>query len=92
MTQHSRRRLFRHFTALSRIACGAAMALLFLPPAARGGAGADELLRADDYAHYVRNFNAMEPEGVVKLIPNAQAWDWMVANIPLFDCPAKQFE
>src|SRR5262245_52226188 len=34
----------------------------------------------------------MEPETVVNLIPNDKAWDWMVANVPLFDCPNKQLE
>jgi hypothetical protein len=50
------------------------------------------VLKPEAYSHYVENFNAMEPEGVVNLIPNAAAWDWIVANAPLFDCPSKQFE
>ena len=50
------------------------------------------MLDPADYAHYVRNFNAMGPETVVNQIPDAKAWDWMVANVPLFDCPAKQLE
>lgn len=45
------------------------------------------VLRPADYAHYVERFNTMEPEGVVNLIPNAAAADWMWRNIPLFDCP-----
>jgi len=56
-------------------------------------ARADErVLDPADYAHYVRNFNAMEPEMVVNLIPDAQSWEWMTANVPLLDCPAKQLE
>src|SRR5436190_5034731 len=56
-------------------------------------ARADErVLDPADYAHYVRNFNAMEPETVVNLIPDAQSWEWMTANVPLLDCPAKQLE
>lgn len=54
------------------------------------GAG---VLNANDYAHYVDYFNTMEPEepnyGIVR---NPQAWDWMVANIPLFDCPDNWFQ
>lgn len=42
--------------------------------------------------HYVENFNRMEDEPVVNLVPNAQSWRWMVDNVPLFDCPAKRFE
>ena len=45
------------------------------------------LLNPDHFRHHVDYFNAMEPEGVVNLIPNAQAWDWMVENVPLFACP-----
>ena len=51
------------------------------------------LLDAADYAHYVENFNAMEPEEPTPgIIRNTQAWAWMVENCPLFDCPAKRFE
>ena len=45
-----------------------------------------------DYAHYVENFNKMEPETAINLIPNDQAWQWMTGNVPLLDCPAKQLE
>jgi hypothetical protein len=49
-------------------------------------------LKADDYRHYVDYFNTMEDENIVQAIPNAQAWEWMQLNVPLFDCPQKQFE
>lgn len=45
------------------------------------------VLRPDLLNEYVERFNAMEPEGVVNLVPNAQAAEWMQRNIPLFDCP-----
>ncbi len=50
------------------------------------------VLKYDDYKHYVDYFNGMEDENIVQAIPNAQASDWMKANIPLFDCPQKNFE
>jgi hypothetical protein len=50
------------------------------------------VLKPEDFAHYVRTFNAMEAEGVVNLIPDAEAWPWIVANAPLFDCPAGELE
>ena len=34
----------------------------------------------------------MEDENIVQAIPNAQASEWMKENIPLFDCPQKNFE
>jgi hypothetical protein len=50
------------------------------------------LLNADNYAGFVDYFNRMEDENKVQAIPNAQAWDWMKANIPLFDCPQANFQ
>jgi hypothetical protein len=50
------------------------------------------VLDAGDYRHYVENFNRMEDEPVKNLIPNARAWEWIAANVPLFDCPSKRFE
>ncbi|MBS1512866.1 MAG: glycoside hydrolase [Bacteroidetes bacterium] len=50
------------------------------------------ILKADDYKHYVERFNTMEDENVKQAIPNDSAWDWMKANIPLFECPQKDFE
>lgn len=54
--------------------------------------GATALLRYDDFAHYAERFNAMEDENISQAIPNAEASEWMRANIPLFECPDKQFE
>lgn len=54
--------------------------------------GTAAFLNIADYKHYVDYFNTMEDENIVQAIPNAKAWDWMQENIPLFDCPQKQFE
>jgi hypothetical protein len=69
--------------------CCCALVALGLQTSVRGQT---MILDPSDYAHYVDDFNAMEDETVVNLIPNAQAWDWMVANVPLFDCPSARFE
>ncbi|MBR1687395.1 MAG: exo-alpha-sialidase [Prevotella sp.] len=50
------------------------------------------LLRYDDYRHYVDHFNTMEDENIRQAIPNADAWQWMTENVPLFDCPQQDFE
>jgi len=42
--------------------------------------------------HYVEAFNRSDAEAVVNLIPNAKAWDWMVEQVPLFECPDKELE
>ncbi len=54
--------------------------------------GTAALLKYGDYKHYVDYFNTMEDETIVQTIPNAQAWEWMQQNVPLFDCPQKSFE
>ena len=50
------------------------------------------VLKAENYRHHVEHFNRMEDENKVNAIPNAQSWDWMKANIPLFDCPQDNFQ
>ena len=54
--------------------------------------GTAAFLRYDDYKHYVDYFNTMEDENIVQAIPNEKAWKWMTQNVPLFDCPNKDFE
>ena len=50
------------------------------------------VLKANSFKHYVDYFNNMEDENIVQAIPNAQSWDWMQKNIPLFECPQQNFE
>jgi len=54
--------------------------------------GTPAFLKYDDYKHYVDYFNTMEDETIVQAIPNSKAWEWMTQNVPLFDCPNKDFE
>jgi hypothetical protein len=49
-------------------------------------------LDPDDYAHYVAGFNSLDRTPIENLVPNAEAWDWIVANVPLFDCPDEQIK
>lgn len=50
------------------------------------------ILKHEDYKHYIDYFNAMEDEPIVQAIPNKASWQWMQQNIPLFNCPQKEFE
>ena len=50
------------------------------------------ILNADNYKWHVDYFNRMEDENVINAIPNAESWEWMKANIPLFECPQANFE
>mgnify|MGYP003575253451 FL=1 len=54
-------------------------------------AKAQEKLR-EKLQTYVREFNANDSEAVVNNIPNKDAYDWMLTNIPLLDCPDKEIE
>jgi hypothetical protein len=75
----------RPMTALATcrwMACLAVL-MLWLPAAS----AADRIIRPDDVRHYVDSFNANDPERIVNVIPNAQSWDWMVKNVPMFVCP-----
>ncbi len=68
-----------------------------MPTQSRGhGTRADAtplaILKADDFRHYVTEFNAIGPEEVVNAVPDAQAWDWLTANAPFFACPDAELE
>lgn len=55
-------------------------------------AGRLAVLRADDFRHFVFDFNTIGPEDVVNAVPDAQAWDWLAANVPFFACPDSELE
>jgi hypothetical protein len=48
---------------------------------------AGEVLSPAPFARHIEKFNTMEPETVVNLVPNAQAWEWLQQNVPRFECP-----
>ena len=50
------------------------------------------ILDPEAFRHHVDTFNAMAPEEVVNIIPDAQAWEWMKRNVPLFTCPDRDIE
>jgi hypothetical protein len=46
------------------------------------------ILRPSKYEHYVESFTSLDASTPAdSFIPNQQAWEWLVANVPLFDCP-----
>ncbi|MDN3669368.1 trehalase family glycosidase [Echinicola jeungdonensis] len=50
------------------------------------------ILKKEDFKHYVEYFNRMEDENIQQAIPNEDSWEWMKANVPLFEAPQKNFE
>ena len=49
-------------------------------------------LKYATFSHYADYFNNMEDENIAQVIPNSEASAWMEQNIPLFECPQKNFE
>jgi hypothetical protein len=42
--------------------------------------------------NYVEYFNAIDTETVKNYVPNAQAFEWMAKEVPLFECPDSAIE
>lgn len=51
-----------------------------------------EVLDPDAFRHYIDDFNNIAPEDFANYIPDAQAWPFLKANIPLFTCPDHAIE
>ena len=49
-------------------------------------------LDAVSFKHYIETFNKNDGELYVQHIPNEKAWEFLRANIPLFECPDKDIE
>lgn len=51
-----------------------------------------QVLKAESFKHYVDSFNANDDELYKQVYTNADAWNFLKQNIPLFDCPDKALE
>ena len=50
------------------------------------------VLKAEDFRHYVEDFNKNDNELYQGNFPNAAAWDFLKDNIPLLDCPDEDIQ
>ena len=50
------------------------------------------VLNPTSFKHYVDTFNENDDELYIQHIPNEKSWEFLRANIPLFECPDKDFE
>ena len=50
------------------------------------------VLKAESFKHYVDTFNENDEELYVQHISNEKAWEFLKANVPLFECPDKDLE
>ena len=53
---------------------------------------AQHFLSSDKLKNFVSYFNAIDSEYAINHVPNAQAFDWLSKNIPLFECPDTTLE
>jgi hypothetical protein len=49
-------------------------------------------LKPAAFEHHIERFNGMEEEHVTNFVSNAQSWDWLQKNVPLFECPDREVE
>ena len=50
------------------------------------------VLNPDDFRPYIERFNADDQELYTNTFPNARAWEFLAANMPLFECQDKDLE
>ena len=66
--------------------------LLTLNTATASEAQTPFVLKADAFKHYIDTFNNNDEEIYIQHIPDANSWEFLKVNIPLFECPDKDFE
>lgn len=49
----------------------------------------ESLVNVESFKQYIDEFNRVDQENITNTFPNASALDWMVANVPRFECPDK---
>ena len=74
---------------LSSLAWLVACCVVVFPAAARE---IHAVLSPSVFSNYVAGFNAMDHETITNCVPNAQAWNWLQTEIPLFACPDREVE
>ena len=65
-----------------------AIMLMLLPC----GSNATEIIDKSTLKNYIERFNAEDREEYSQAFPNAEAWNFLSENIPLFECPDKEIE
>ena len=53
---------------------------------------AEPILKPDSFSHYIDRFNSMEDENVTNFVSNADSWNWLIKEIPFFECPDHEVE
>jgi hypothetical protein len=66
--------------------------LLIISACQKEAESAKPPLQTDRFRHYVESFNQNDEEDIVNAIPNATSWQWLLDNVPFFECPDTSFE
>ena len=53
---------------------------------------AEPTLKPASFSHYIEHFNAMEDENITNFVSNADSWNWLIKEIPFFECPDREVE
>lgn len=78
-----------HLAILTKFFCDCAS---YSPRTNRQNLTGHDVLKASDYEPYIAHFNADDEELYEQYISNENSWNYLENNIPLFDCPDKEFE
>lgn len=62
------------------------------PPGARSSPPSKLILNREYFRHYIEAFNLHDHETTVNYIDNKSSWPWLRNNVPIFECPDKEFE
>ena len=81
-----------HLSSLRILALGAILTLPGGAAAPTATAPAAPVLMAATFKHHIDTFNTEDNELYANAFPNATAWDFLAANIPLFQCPDEDLE
>jgi hypothetical protein len=76
---------------MTRVSVLLSQAVLMICTCLQAASVRAEVLRPESFKHYIDRFNA-EDEELYANISNAQAWEFLKNNIPLFACPDEDFE
>ena len=71
---------------------GLVAALIVFPVIVSARVDSPSVLKPEAFAHHIEYFNTMENENVTNLVPNAQSWEWLQAQVPFFECSQPEVE
>ncbi|MDN5202692.1 trehalase family glycosidase [Fulvivirgaceae bacterium BMA10] len=89
----NRERMMRYGVILGILYIGLAIILVPLRVSAQGNKPKEiKPVNPERFAHYIDYFNSVDNEPIQNAINNENCWNWMLENIPWFECPNKEIE